>query len=741
MAHRKMNLFPSALFGLFLLAGSVVPAFAQYCPSSQLIYIVRDENGKIINPAKLDAPDFIEENVMAIDYAEAEKDGQSYWGVGEVVKKARAQKSNNRDKETGTLFTLHQFSGGACNFTEPVIYKLTLGDKTMNLVFRFAAPKNDYGENYLVDSLPFAQGTYEIDLPEKSDYYSPANWRKTSDKAEKPAPIAAHHIRGRVINAVTKQPIENAVVLFDTIPIYYGKHDKQNKSKVKTNADGRFALENLRGDYFEQITQAAVFAEHPDFAVGTFAYLFQKDENYRIGEAKALVPGKNARLESRDDLTIELVPLVTVTGRIVDATTGDSPPETANLPEKFYITAKYGKGGYLGGNLNIPQGETTIRPQPDGSFTFKTAPGKVEFYGSGKIGEKGYRLIESQTKMEIGANGLTNLILKFKRDPWEVKKETEALLVKGNEHHAAARHEDALKAFEEAAQLSPENPLPHIGIVRALAALKRTDEAVTRYQKAVAANSSDAAAHYGLGMSLGNAEKRDEAARSFREAIRLKPDFIEAHYALAGVYRKLKQTESERAHLLEVVRLRPDFAKAYENVAYTYIDEKKYLDGLIWLKEAVRINPKVSALAYLHIGYQSRELGLWKESLAAYRQAVALAPTDARAHHGVGWALFKLNGRDESAVAALREAARLKPDDAAIQRDLGAVLFALYNYKEALAAYAQAARLDPKDAETQLGLGLTYYRLNNLEAMQAQHKILLALDAEKAKKLQAVLDQ
>ena len=86
MPQRKFNLFFPAVMSLLALVVSISSAQAQYCPSSQLNYIVRDASGKIINPAKLDAPDFIEEDVMEVSYAEAEKKREGRRTLGEAVK-------------------------------------------------------------------------------------------------------------------------------------------------------------------------------------------------------------------------------------------------------------------------------------------------------------------------------------------------------------------------------------------------------------------------------------------------------------------------------------------------------------------------------------------------------------------------------------------------------------------------------------------------------------------------------
>lgn len=415
---RKYTNFNSSLkFTLLclLLAFGSFASFGQYCRGSSLFYIVRDAKGKIINPARLDAPAFIEEDVMEISYAEAEKPREGYWLAGEVVKEARKDKFAGLDKETGSLFALYEHSGGACSFSKPITYKLTLGKKTMNLVFSFAPPRNDSPEIFLVDSLPFQQGTFEIQLPERTGNYEGENWRKTSDAADAPAKIAVHHIRGRVIDAVTKKPVAGAIVRFRTSPPHYGiSSTRKEKSETRTDAKGRFAIERLRGDLLDRSSIAAVFVEHPDYAVNKYAEIFHPTEQQWREAVKGNVI---APFKSPDNLLVELTPLVTISGRVVDAATDGNLPDAENLPKNFTVSVEYGEGGYLGGNLDIPRGKASVRPNPDGTFTLKAAPGKNKISAQGTLGGKKYYLVGYSKEIQVSETGLKDVILKIQPDP------------------------------------------------------------------------------------------------------------------------------------------------------------------------------------------------------------------------------------------------------------------------------------------------------------------------------------
>jgi tetratricopeptide (TPR) repeat protein len=100
------------------------------------------------------------------------------------------------------------------------------------------------------------------------------------------------------------------------------------------------------------------------------------------------------------------------------------------------------------------------------------------------------------------------------------------------------------------------------------------------------------------------------------------------------------------------------------------------------------------------------------EAETTYRTALLLDPCLARAHVGLGRALWGQR-RYTEAEAAYQEAIRLDPDDATAYAYLGMVLDKTERYPEAEVSFREAVRLDP-------GNGL--YRDNFGDALSAQQK-------------------
>jgi hypothetical protein len=72
---------------------------------------------------------------------------------------------------------------GMCVFKQPVKLQLTLKGKAMNLIFRVPTLSEYDSRDFLVDSLPFRQGTFEIELAvsgsdTRSRFYPASGWKK-----------------------------------------------------------------------------------------------------------------------------------------------------------------------------------------------------------------------------------------------------------------------------------------------------------------------------------------------------------------------------------------------------------------------------------------------------------------------------------------------------------------------------------------------------------------------------------
>ena len=110
-------------------------------------------------------------------------------------------------------------------------------------------------------------------------------------------------------------------------------------------------------------------------------------------------------------------------------------------------------------------------------------------------------------------------------------------------------------------------------------------------------------------------------------------------------------------------------------------------------------------LGYVSLGAGFSELGNYPGAVAAYREAIALAPRIAAPHHDLAIALEHV-GRPDEAAAEFETALRLDPQSAASHDDLGALLVRRGDLEGATSHLQEALRIDPSRSSAAANLGI-----------------------------------
>jgi predicted O-linked N-acetylglucosamine transferase (SPINDLY family) len=105
-----------------------------------------------------------------------------------------------------------------------------------------------------------------------------------------------------------------------------------------------------------------------------------------------------------------------------------------------------------------------------------------------------------------------------------------------------------------------------------------------------------------------------------------------------------------------------------------------------------------SAVAWNDQGARLAQSGRLPEAMAAFRQAVALAPEYPEAHNNLA-NLYQMTGALEQAVEGYRTALRLRPEYAEAHRNLASALRRLGRLTESMEALATAVSLNPNYVE------------------------------------------
>jgi len=172
---RTKRVLPLLALTMLLIGVGPKVARAQICPGSQLFYVVRDAKGAVIDASLSD-----------LTYeGDGSKQTYRHWGSEAINAERLRSKEVPADisKLNGKVALKNQ---AMCNFKDDVKLSVTLAGRTMNLVFHVPKLNETDSKDFVVDSLPFKAGNYEITLNMPPDtwvsFYPAKGWQKATAK-------------------------------------------------------------------------------------------------------------------------------------------------------------------------------------------------------------------------------------------------------------------------------------------------------------------------------------------------------------------------------------------------------------------------------------------------------------------------------------------------------------------------------------------------------------------------------
>jgi tetratricopeptide (TPR) repeat protein len=196
----------------------------------------------------------------------------------------------------------------------------------------------------------------------------------------------------------------------------------------------------------------------------------------------------------------------------------------------------------------------------------------------------------------------------------------------------------AREFFLKGAEKYPDEYLFHLGLIYEGGMQVR--KAIEAFSKSVARDGSSADAHEHLGVNLMYENQFREAANAFRKASQLNPK-------RARIWAEIGDAEQQGGDLDGAVR---DFQRA------------------------LAMDPKLTGVwGKLGVAYKDLDCrGCRTKAIDALRRATQIDPTDANAHHELGY-MYKDDGKRKEAIAEFRRYLELRPkagDLASVQDDI-----------------------------------------------------------------------
>lgn len=233
-----------------------------------------------------------------------------------------------------------------------------------------------------------------------------------------------------------------------------------------------------------------------------------------------------------------------------------------------------------------------------------------------------------------------------------------SLNISGDQFYERGDLPSAIREFERALALDPNNVNVHNSLGVCYAVLGDFDRALEQFSTALRLESGEYMAAYNIGMVHALGGRRDAALGFFLKANTLRGDVFEILLQTGRLYLEMGQPQAARPFLEHAARLKAKSGHVYRLLGDCYA-----------------------------------AVGLPEKAIAAYKKAVKANPGDSAALSALG-CLFEERGENpEIAMVFCKESVRLVPDNPVFRRRLGGLYLKLNRLEEALQEFEQAGRL------------------------------------------------
>jgi tetratricopeptide (TPR) repeat protein len=296
----------------------------------------------------------------------------------------------------------------------------------------------------------------------------------------------------------------------------------------------------------------------------------------------------------------------------------------------------------------------------------------------------------------------------LQRSPGDVRvltMEAIALSGLGNDH-------DALAAFQQALRLAPD----YLAALEGAAQIEYksgSERAVPLLDHLLQLQPGNATAHAMRAVMAWKRKDCETAVRHFAlagSAISTEPDALQQYVACLA---RLERPAEAIPVLRQLAALEPGNARVRYRLAAAQFMAKSFAEAIETLGPSIEgKDPDPGALDLAAAAWEA--LGDTPRAVAALRQAIVLAPSDARLY--VDFASFCLVHKSYQVGIDMIDAGLTQvPDASKLYVARGVLNVQLAQYDQADADFARAEHLDPRQAYGSLALGLSQVQQNDFE--------------------------
>lgn len=251
----------------------------------------------------------------------------------------------------------------------------------------------------------------------------------------------------------------------------------------------------------------------------------------------------------------------------------------------------------------------------------------------------------------------------------------------------------------------------------------KPDDALAAYQHAAELQPKDPEAYLAMGLLLEKQEKFSDAEQEYKQALTLDPASADALTGLANIYMRGRRFPEAEAELRKLVAANTNDVTARIQLGRVLAAQGKNGEAIAELQAATKLDPQNVSLqrdlADLYLLAKKYDL-----AEAAYRSLLTVDLNDAGVHENLGKALLE----QKKFVDAQKEflaAVKLKPDMAVAYGDLAFAASENKNYPLAIQALDARAKIVPDEPITYFLRASAYDHLKDLKRASANYHLFL----------------
>jgi tetratricopeptide (TPR) repeat protein len=240
----------------------------------------------------------------------------------------------------------------------------------------------------------------------------------------------------------------------------------------------------------------------------------------------------------------------------------------------------------------------------------------------------------------------------------------------------------------------------------ALANQGRYPEAIREWEKALKIDPENPKAQNNLGIALVKSGKVPDGIAHLERAVQLKPEYAEAHSNLGKALSLAGRPDEAMAHWQTAVELYPDFADAHASLGFGLARKGRLEEAIAHWRKAIEVDPQLADVQS-NLGVALSEKGQFDEAIAHFEKALEVKPDDIEIHNNLGAALLHRRNT-AAAIAHFERVLAAEPTHAQAQFNLGAALVQEGSFDEAIRHFQEALRVDAAFIDAYWAMGNAY---------------------------------